>query len=153
MFVGEAPGRFGADRTGTPFYGDRSGTLLRKVLEDLREARAGPLRIYVTNAVKCNPRDLRDRNRPPTSAELCNCSSFLLREIVAVRPRVIVPLGRRAMAAIAGRVQYDWWVPIPGSPLVFPAKHPGYVVRGGGSERLTASEYSNHMRAVLQLLR
>src|SRR5579883_2928721 len=43
-FVGIAPGRFGGDRTGVPFSGDRSGNLLREMI-----AAAGLRSVFITN--------------------------------------------------------------------------------------------------------
>ena len=63
-FVGLAPGRFGGDRTGIPFSGDRSGKLLRRMIR-----RAGIRRVFITNVVRCNPRDEAGRNRDPTRQE------------------------------------------------------------------------------------
>src|SRR5437773_11808396 len=65
--VGEAPGRFGADRTGVPFSGDRSGRFLRELIAEL--GLDAERDTYFTNVVKCNPRDERGNNRPPTRAE------------------------------------------------------------------------------------
>jgi hypothetical protein len=52
VFVGIAPGRLGGDRTGIPFSGDRSGRLLRRMIEG-----SGLERVFITNLVRCNPRD------------------------------------------------------------------------------------------------
>lgn len=98
MFVGIAPGRFGGDRTGVPFSGDRSGAMLRRML-----ARAGLASVFITNLVRCNPRDARGRNRDPERTEIANCRSHLEAEIAIVRPRVIVCLGRIAWRELAGR--------------------------------------------------
>jgi uracil-DNA glycosylase family 4 len=51
--------------------------------------------VYITSAVKCAP----PRNRP-TAEEVRNCSTWLAEEISAVRPRVIVALGRVAWDAV-----------------------------------------------------
>ena len=71
-FVGLAPGRLGGDRTGIPFSGDRSGELLRRMI-----GAAGMGRVFITNLVRCNPRDARGRNRDPTAGEIANCRSHL----------------------------------------------------------------------------
>ena len=91
MFVGIAPGRFGGDITGIPFSGDRSGILLRSMI-----ARAGIEDAFITNLVRCNPRDERGRNRDPRAAEIDNCRRHLEAEIAMVRPRIIVCLGAMA---------------------------------------------------------
>lgn len=153
LFVGEAPGRHGADKSGVPFTNDRSGQLFRRVLIRLEEVHKGPLSAYVTNAVKCNPTDGGGRNRPPSRAEVANCSGFLKREIAIVRPQVIVPLGRLAAVQVVGGADFEWWEPVASSPIVFPAKHPGYVVRGGGAERLTEAAYLQRLLPVLECLR
>src|SRR5947209_8400314 len=90
LLIGEAPGRFGADRTGIPFFGDRSGAFLRELM-----AEAGlstERNAYVTNVVKCNPRDGRGNNRRPSAAECGACRGYLWREIALLRPRILVPL-------------------------------------------------------------
>ena len=64
LFVAEAPGRFGGDRTAVPLHGDRSGATFAHLL-----AAAGLDRgeVFVTNAVLCNPRDPAGRNTRPLS--------------------------------------------------------------------------------------
>ncbi|MFM2309970.1 MAG: hypothetical protein RLY87_2092 [Chloroflexota bacterium] len=87
MLIGEAPGA-AEDRTGRPFVG-ASGRLLDTLLQ-----RAGldRNRVYIANVVKHRPPD----NRDPSPAEIQTCQHFLMRQIAAIRPRVIVPLGRHA---------------------------------------------------------
>src|ERR1700689_1808662 len=55
-FVGLAPGRLGGDRTGLPFTGDRSGQILRRMID-----RAALGSVFITNLVRCNPRDAGGR--------------------------------------------------------------------------------------------
>jgi DNA polymerase len=97
LFVGEAPGRFGADRTGVPFSGDQTGRRFELLLAGAGWGRAD---IFITNAVLCNPRDRDGRNRPPTAAELANCRGHLAATLALVQPLVVVALGRRALAAL-----------------------------------------------------
>ncbi len=114
MIVGIAPGRLGADRTGVPFYGDRSGKRLRDALG------AAVLGVYITNAVKCAPKACgavsdasglrpryhareggclveggacRPRNRDPVPDEVRNCAPYLREEVATIRPQGIVVLG------------------------------------------------------------
>lgn len=70
MLVGEAPGRLGAARTGVPFAGDESVRRLDRLIEAAGWSRD---RLFITNAVLCNPLDDLGRNRPPRVAELSNC--------------------------------------------------------------------------------
>jgi len=98
MLVGTAPGRHGAERTGIPFSGDRSGEALDALLQ-----RAGLTRgdVFITNAVLCNPQDARGRNDEPTAAELRACSRHLGDTVAAVDPPLVVALGRTAYAALS----------------------------------------------------
>src|SRR6266436_383989 len=82
-FVGLAPGRFGGDRTGIPFSGDRSGDLLHRMIH-----RARLRRVFITNLVRCNPRDARGRNRDPSAEEIANCRAHLEAELELVRPLI-----------------------------------------------------------------
>ena len=102
MFIGEAPGRKGADRTRVPFSGDQSGANLDRFLNsiDLRREE-----IFITSAALCNPRTESGANRKPTQKELANCSDFLRRTIELINPRVIVTLGSVALEALK-RIQY-----------------------------------------------
>lgn len=134
MFVGIAPGRFGGDITGIPFSGDRSGILLRSMI-----ARVGVDDAFITNLVRCNPRDERGRNRDPNASEIGNCRRHLEDEIAMVRPRVIVCLGKMAWNHLAGRDSpFDPIRPIireRSGAVLYPMYHPGYVIRGAYDAR------------------
>jgi uracil-DNA glycosylase family 4 len=98
LFVGEAPGRYGADRTDVPFHGDRSGQRFERLLGVTGWSRG---EVFVTNAVLCNPRSADGRNRSPNHAELANCRRHLVDTIEVVGPRVVVALGGWALRALA----------------------------------------------------
>ena len=102
MFIGEAPGRKGADRTRVPFSGDQSGANFDRFLNSIGLRRE---QIFITSAALCNPRSDSGANRKPTQKELANCSEFLRRTIELIDPRVIVTLGSVALAALK-RIQY-----------------------------------------------
>ena len=102
LFVGEAPGRKGADRTRVPFSGDQSGANLDRFLSSINLRRD---QIFITSAALCNPRSDSGANRRPSQKELQNCSEFLRRTIELVDPRVIVTLGSVALEALK-RIQY-----------------------------------------------
>jgi uracil-DNA glycosylase family 4 len=97
MFIGEAPGRKGADRTRIPFSGDQSGANFDRFLASIGLVRR---QIFVTSAALCNPRSESGINRKPTRKELANCSGFLMRTIDLVNPWVIVTLGSVALEAL-----------------------------------------------------
>ena len=102
MFIGEAPGRKGADRTRVPFSGDQSGANFDRYLGSIGLTRE---QIFITSAALCNPRTDSGANRKPTVKELTNCSDFLRRTIELIDPRVIVTLGSVALEALK-RIQY-----------------------------------------------
>jgi DNA polymerase len=132
FFLGESPGRLGADQTGIPFTQDRSGKLLRKLLEEMG---LSSHEIYISNVVKCNPRNAQGRNRRPSNEEIANCRKYLQAELKVVKARVIVPLGE-----VAAREFVDRKLPMSKINAkkfdhvtygtIFPLYHPGYVIRG-----------------------
>ncbi len=97
LFIGEAPGRKGADRTRVPFSGDQSGKNFDHFLTAAGLARS---EIFITSAALCNPRSVTGANRRPTSTEIRNCSYFLQRTIELINPQVIVTLGGVALEAL-----------------------------------------------------
>lgn len=96
LFVGEAPGRLGADRTGQPFDGDQSGRNFAELLETSGIERS---ETFVTNAVLCNPRNDHGNNDRPARTEVLNCSNHLHRLIEILNPPVVVTLGATALSA------------------------------------------------------
>ena len=97
MFVGEAPGRQGGDRTRVPFSGDQSGRNFTRYLASINLSRE---EVFITNAALCNPRTGTGANRKPTREEVGNCSEFLRRQVEAVGPAVVVTLGAVSLAAL-----------------------------------------------------
>jgi len=96
LFIGEAPGRFGGERTGVPFSGDRTGHNFALLLDAAGLDRAD---IFITNAILCNPRDAGGRNRGPSREELVACRPFLARQLATIDAPFIVTLGAVALAA------------------------------------------------------
>lgn len=95
LFVGEAPGAV-EDQTGRPFVGP-AGQLLDRILNaamGLRREEA-----YIANVNKCRP----PGNRDPQPDEVAACLPYLTEQIRAIRPRVIVALGRVAAHNLLGR--------------------------------------------------
>lgn len=97
LLVGEAPGYLGADRTGVPFSGDRSGRRVHALLirlglseESDPSSEAPRLRgVYLSNVVRCNP----PGNRNPTPVEVANCAPYLAAELAVIQPRIVATLG------------------------------------------------------------
>jgi uracil-DNA glycosylase len=89
MLVGEAPGAT-EDVLGRPFVG-RAGRLLDEVLGAAGLERAA---VYITNVVKARP----PANRDPRADEVAHHMPWLEAELALVQPRIVVPLGRHALA-------------------------------------------------------
>ena len=96
LFVAEAPGRFGAGRTGIPFYGDKSGDNFETLIAHIGLSRQD---IFITNAVLCNPLE-NGNNRRPTAQEIGNCSYYLKSVLELMQPRGVVTLGGVGLDAI-----------------------------------------------------
>ena len=153
MFVGEAPGRQGGDRTRVPFSGDQSGRNFSRYLASVGLAREV---IFITNAALCNPRSESGANRRPTREEVGNCSEFLRRQIEVVDPRVVVTLGAVSLAALrsveyhqlslkenVGQVQ-EW-----GGRLLVPLYHPSpQVLASHRREAAQLEDYKSVSRAL-----
>ena len=97
LFIAEAPGRNGADRTRIPFHGDASGATFERLLASIHLTRA---EIFITNTVLCSPRKPSGANDKPTRAEIRNCSDFLRRTIDLLNPPLIATLGAVALEAL-----------------------------------------------------
>ncbi len=96
MFIGEAPGRLGADGSHLPFHGDKSGHNFEKLIEHVGVSR---YEVFVTNAVLCNPKDDKGNNATPTPGEILNCAPFLRETIDVLDPAIVVTLGAVALKA------------------------------------------------------
>jgi DNA polymerase len=90
MIVGQNPG-LEEDKTGKPFMG-RAGKFLNKVL-----AKNGIRRekVFVTNIVK----HMSPENRKPLPDEIEACAPYLKAQIKAVKPRIVVLMGKVAWEA------------------------------------------------------
>jgi DNA polymerase len=124
MFVGEAPGA-DEDRLGEPFVG-RAGQLLTKIIEAIGLRRED---VYIANAIKCRPPE----NRNPEPDEVAQCEPFLFRQIDAIKPRVIVALGKFAAQTLVRTT--DPITRLRGREFRFrdavlvPTYHPAYLLR------------------------
>jgi DNA polymerase len=124
MFIGEGPGAE-EDARGEPFVG-RAGKKLDQMIEAIGLERAA---VYIANIVKCRP----PNNRDPEKDEIGTCSSFLEKQIEAIRPKVIVTLGAPAARTLL-RTKIGitklrgTWKSFRGIP-VMPTYHPAYLLR------------------------
>jgi DNA polymerase len=144
MFVGEGPGA-DEDEQGIPFVG-RAGQLLTQIIKAMGFERDD---VYIANVVKCRP----PGNRNPEPDEIAQCEPFLMRQIEAIRPVVIVALGKFAAQTL---LRSD--VPITrlrGHFLklrdidVMPTFHPSYLLRNPNAKR----EVWDDMKTVMARLK
>ena len=104
MFIAEAPGRLGGELSGRPLVDDASGKHFTALLS---QAGIDRNRIFITNAVLCNPQQPSGLNRKPTRAELEHCNGWLRQQIQVVDPLVVVTLGSVALAALSPIEAHD----------------------------------------------
>jgi DNA polymerase len=134
MFVGEAPGA-DEDKQGEPFVG-RAGELLTKIINAMGLSRDD---IYIANVLKCRP-DMEPGapgNRPPTAEEMQRCLPYLREQIAIIQPRVLVALGKTAMAGLTGAdeamgAMRGRWFNFENIPLLA-TYHPSYLLRNGSN--------------------
>ncbi|HET9845726.1 MAG TPA: UdgX family uracil-DNA binding protein [Nitrospira sp.] len=101
MLVGEQPGDY-EDTVGEPFVGP-AGEVLNQALEQAALDRS---QLYVTNAVKHFRFVLegrRRRHQAPRPSHIVACRPWLEAELNAVRPEIVVCLGRTAAQSLIGR--------------------------------------------------
>jgi len=87
VLIGEAPGR-DEDLKGEPFVG-RAGQLLNKILNAINLKRE---EVYIANILKCRP----PGNRDPLESEVELCLTYLNEQILIIKPKIILSLGRVA---------------------------------------------------------
>src|SRR6202795_5283815 len=124
VFVGEGPGA-DEDMQGLPFVG-RAGKLLTQMIEAMGLQRSD---VYICNVVKCRPPE----NRAPEKDEVAACSPYLVRQLDAIGPKVIVCLGsvaaqtlletNRGISHFRGQ-----WLDFRGKKLLA-TYHPAYLLR------------------------
>ncbi len=141
MFIGEGPG-FDEDRLGRPFVG-RAGQLLDKMIAAMGMRRE---EVYIANIVKCRP----PGNRVPEPMEAKACIGYLVRQIEAIKPKVIVLLGATAAHYLLGeqtgimRLRGHWlqYGDIP----VMPTYHPAFLLRQEQEKRNAWSDLQQVMK-------
>ena len=143
MFVGEGPG-YDEDVQGRPFVG-RAGQLLTKIIQSIGLQRE---EVYIGNIIKCRP----PQNRNPEPDEIEACHPFVLRQIQAIRPKIICALGTFAaqtllktsakITALRGKL-FD----LDGIKVI-PTYHPAYLLRNPEKKRETWED----MKQIMALL-
>jgi len=130
MFVGEAPGA-DEDEQGLAFVG-KAGQLLTKIIEAMGMKRDD---VFIANILKCRP----PQNRNPEPDEVLACHPFLEKQIAAIKPKVIVGLGKfgaqwllktaEPITRLRGRLGQFQGI------TVMPTYHPAYLLRNPSSKK------------------
>jgi probable DNA metabolism protein len=138
MVVGEQPGDK-EDLAGRPFVGPAGALFDRAAKEAGLERR----KVYVTNAVKhfkFEPRGKFRLHKTPGPTEIAACRSWLERETMALKPRLIVAMGATAARAVMGRVvkigeSRGAVLKRDDGPDVLVTVHPSYLLRMPDEDR------------------
>ena len=123
LLLGEAPGA-SEDELGRPFVG-RAGKLLDELLAEIALDRAA---VYITNVLKARP----PCNRDPRPDEVAHSMPWLERQLELIRPRLVVPLGRHALAHFVpgGKISLlHGQVVAAGERTLYPMYHPAAALR------------------------
>jgi DNA polymerase len=141
MIIGEGPGEQEEAQL-IPFVG-KSGKYLDEVI---RAIGYSTLRdTYITNVVLCRPPD----NRDPSVLEFNACCDRLAKEILIVKPKVIITLGNvptkritKTSFGITTIHGQPCETEFQGHRVVFlPMYHPSYVLRRGGTNSTEHEEF------------
>lgn len=124
MFIGEGPGA-DEDTQGIPFVG-KAGQLMNKAFDVVGIERE---EVYIANIVKCRP----PNNRDPEQDEVLSCINYLRNQVMIVKPKIIVLLGRISLQNILGKeykitASRGKWVEKKGI-LYMPTWHPAALLR------------------------
>ena len=148
VFVGEAPGA-DEDAQGLPFIG-KAGKKLTEIIEkgmNLKREKD----TYICNIIKCRP----PGNRDPEKDEISACQPFLAKQLQAIKPKVIVALGKPSASTLLGRKvaitkERGKWFEYEGIPLML-TYHPAYLLRAYTLENRQA--VFEDMQKVLEFLK
>ncbi|CAI2718520.1 Type-4 uracil-DNA glycosylase [Nitrospina watsonii] len=148
LFIGEGPGA-DEDAQGLPFVG-RAGKKLTEIIEKGMHLNREQ-DTYICNIVKCRP----PGNRDPEAEEIDACKPFLIEQVRAIRPKVIVALGKPSASTLLGRTvaitkERGTWHEFDGIPLML-TFHPAYLLRFYTLENRRA--VMEDMQKVLEVLK
>ncbi len=124
MFIGEGPGA-DEDLKGIPFVG-KAGKLMDKAFLALGIKKED---VYIANIVKCRPPNSRD----PEPDEVVECINYLRNQVIIIKPKIIVLLGRVALNNVLGQeykitASRGKWIEKKGI-LYMPTWHPAALFR------------------------
>jgi uracil-DNA glycosylase family 4 len=170
LILGLAPAAHGANRTGRNFTGDRSGDFLYAALykagfanQPISQRLDDGLRLkdaYIAATCRCAPPDNK-----PLPSEIANCRGYLERELVTLKPKALLALGKIAWdgyldilklrGMITSRAAYVFGhgveVELPGdSPRMFGVYHPSQQNTQTG--RLTPAMYAQVLKKIRRFM-
>ncbi len=155
VFVGEGPGQQ-EDTNGVPFTGP-AGRLQNALISGVG---IEPSSIGWMNLVGCRPCNGRFKpDRPPTTVEQAACSERTLMLLRALRPSVVVCLGKEACGMFWDEAPHPWtWHMMPGGLVVGHGRHPSYLLRrvmapGGEAERIAGLRFYAALKERMPQLR
>jgi uracil-DNA glycosylase family 4 len=132
VFVGEGPGQE-EDQQGRPFVGAAGQLLTDIIVKGMKLNRED---VYICNIVKCRPPD----NRNPEPDEIEACEPFLIKQLLAIKPKMIIALGNVAVKTLLKTKEgitrlRGTWKTYQGIPLM-PTFHPAYLLRNPSDKKL-----------------
>lgn len=136
VFIGEAPGR-NEDETGKPFVG-AAGKFLGELLESIGLKRED---VYITSILKYRP----PNNRDPKPEEKAEFWPYLQAQLEAIKPKVIVTLGRHSTNCFlpdlqiskAHGVAIQWQ-----GYTMLPLYHPAAALYNGGMRQTIIDDFA-----------
>ena len=142
VFVGEGPGQE-EDEQGRPFVGAAGQLLTDIIVKGMKLNRED---VYICNIVKCRPPD----NRNPEPDEILACEPFLIKQLRAIKPKIIIGLGsvavktllktKESITSLRGK-----WRAYQGIPLM-PTFHPAYLLRKPADKKLVWDDIQKVMK-------
>lgn len=155
MLVGQAPGKVEISSQ-KPFAGRAGKTLFRWLAEAGLTEEEARERIYIAAMTRCfpGPHPSGRGDRVPSRDELERCGTWLDDELMLIRPRLIIPVGKLAIgrflgdAPLAEVVGREHEVVHPGgSSVLVPLPHPS-----GASSWIHAPGHQELVRRALRLI-
>lgn len=135
VFIGEAPGK-NEDQQGLPFVG-AAGKFLNEMLNLIGLDRAD---VYITNIVKYRP----PNNRDPLPEEKQSFLPFLQAQLDAIKPKLVITLGRHSMDSLLPGLQISKCHGQPkrlGGQVYLPLFHPAAALYNGGMRQTLMDDF------------
>jgi len=154
VFIGEAPGK-NEDLQGIPFVG-AAGKLLDEMLASNNISRKD---VYITNIVKYRP----PNNRDPLPEEKRAFWPYLVRELKAIKPIVVITLGRHSMEyflpgksiskvhGMKSKVLFKDENNVEKELIIVPLYHPAAALYNGGMRQTLFDDFAAMTQLINEL--